>query len=400
MTLRLYYDDSYLREFSAVITGQTELSHAPAVILDRTAFYPTSGGQPHDIGTLGTARVLNVEEDSSGNILHALDRLLPSGPVQGRIEWEQRFDHMQQHTGQHVLSQAFIQAARAATVSFHLGTQTCTIDVQMPQPSATLIEKAEELANDVVFEDREVRILTVEREQLASLGVRKESEREGDIRVIEIDGFDRSPCGGTHVRQTGEIGMIAVVGAERYKGGTRVEFVCGRRVLRHFRKVHNTLRQLSRLYSAHPDDLPELAGRTFEELAALNRENIRLQGRILEFEAEDLVRNAPRIRDIAVVRIAFDGRPIENLKLLAQKIAGRNPAVAILGGLGPKAQVVVARSADVPGDAGALVKDLCGTVGGRGGGKPELAQAGNIDASSVESWMREAEAHFRSLLLQ
>jgi alanyl-tRNA synthetase len=400
VTFRLYYDDCYLREFSAVVVAQIEMSGTPAVVLDRTAFYPTSGGQPHDVGNLGTARVMNVEEDPSGNILHALDRPVPSGPVQGSVDWERRFDHMQQHSGQHVLSQAFIQAAGAATVSFHLGIQTCTIDVGMPQPSPILIEKAEELANTVVFENRQVRILAVEREQLSSLGARKESEREGILRVIEVDGFDRSPCGGTHVRRTGEIGIIAVTGWERYKGGTRVEFVCGRRALRYFRKDQGTLRQLSKLYSAHQDDLPGLAEKASGELAALNRENSRLLARVLEFEAEGLVHRAPKTGNTAVVRMAFDGRPIEDLKVLAQKITALDKAIAILAETGPKARVVVARSPGVPGDAGALVKDLCARMGGKGGGKPELAQAGNIDGMLLESWMREAEACLRSLLQQ
>jgi len=249
MTNRLYYDDSYLKEFTAVVLAASNEGGKPAVVLDRTAFYPTSGGQPHDTGTLGRARVLNVEETPSGDIIHILDSPLQPGPVSGLVDWERRFDHMQQHTGQHILSQAFIVAAQAQTVSFHLGQETSTIDIDLPDPSPQIVEKAESLATGIVFENRPVQVLKVDRAKLSELGVRKESQREGEIRVIDVEGFDRSPCGGTHVRRTGEIGLIALLGLERYKGGTRVEFVCGGRALKVFRTENGILKELGRLCS-------------------------------------------------------------------------------------------------------------------------------------------------------
>jgi alanyl-tRNA synthetase len=173
MTIRLYYGDSYLKEFSAVVLAAIDKGGNPAVILDRTAFYPTSGGQPHDTGVLGSARVLNVEEAPSGEIVHVLDSPLQPGPVSGRVDWERRFDHMQQHTGQHILSQAFILAAQAPTVSFHLGQETSTIDLDLPDPSASVLEKAEHHAASIVFENRPVQVLKVDRARLSELGVRK-----------------------------------------------------------------------------------------------------------------------------------------------------------------------------------------------------------------------------------
>jgi alanyl-tRNA synthetase len=396
MTTRLYYDDSYLRTFTASVVGLDTLEGKPAVVLDRTAFYPTSGGQPYDTGRLGNAGVLAVEESDTGTILHMVDAPIAPGEVEGSIDWERRFDHMQQHTGQHILSQAFVQAARAATLSFHLGPETSTIDIDMAQPAPESIQQAEELATRIVFEDRPVNVVTVDRAQLSSMGVRKESQRVGEIRVIDVEGFDRSPCGGTHVRRTGEIGIIAVLGWERYKGGTRVEFVCGYRAFRALRKDHSTLKQLSRLFSAHPDEIPQLAEKLFQERAALARENARSAAQLLELEAGDLARNAPRAGEYALVRQSFESRPFESLKLLAQKIAALGRAVAILATRDGKAQIAVARSPDVPADVGALVKELCARRGGKGGGRPELAQAGGIDPEHIDSWAGELEEMVRA----
>ena len=226
MTEHLYYKDSYLTTFEATAVELLETGSGPAVVLDRTAFYPVSGGQPHDTGSLGPARVTAVLEKPDGTIVHTLDTPIPQGPVEGRVDWERRFDHMQQHTGQHILSQAFVQVARAATLSFHLGPETSTIDIDMAQPAPDTIRKAEELATGIVMEDRLVSVIMARRSDLHALGVRKESEREGEIRVIDVEGFDRSPCGGTHVRRSGrnrphfDPGIRTVQG--RDEGGIRV----------------------------------------------------------------------------------------------------------------------------------------------------------------------------------
>jgi alanyl-tRNA synthetase len=339
-----------------------------------------------------------VEESDTGTILHMIDPPVSPGELEGHIDWGRRFDHMQQHTGQHILSQAFVQAARTATLSFHLGPETSTIDIEMVQPSPQSIQQAEELATHIVFEDRPVNILTADRAELSSMGVRKESQRQGEIRVIDVEGFDRSPCGGTHVRRTGEIGLIAILGYERYKGGTRIEFVCGHRAFRALRKDHTTLKQLSKLFSAHPDELPQLADRLFQERAAMARDNARMQAQVLELEAIEVVRNAPRAGDCAIIRRSYEGRPFESLKLLAQKISALGHALAILSTRDASGQIVIARSSDVPGDAGALVKELCARLGGKGGGRPEQAQAGGIDPQRLELWAQEAETSFRKAL--
>jgi alanyl-tRNA synthetase len=396
MTKHLYYDDSYLREFSAVVLERIRVEGKPAVILDQTAFYPASGGQPCDTGSLAEAQVLEVQEDDSGRIRHVLDRWPDAAEVHGRIDWQRRFDHMQQHTGQHILSQAFLAVAGANTVSFHLGQDASTIDLDVPPPEPGVLSAVEETAAGIVFEDRPVLIRYVSKEDLGALGVRKESQREGEIRIIEVAGFDRSPCGGTHVRRCGEIGMICILGSERYKGGTRIEFVCGTRVLKQFRADHDTLKELGRIFSAHPHELPALVDKCNAERSALLRECRNLEERLLETEVLEMLQSADMFYGIAVVRRQFDDRKIEILKILAQKLTDRPGVLAILGASREPAQIVVARSREVAGDCGAAVREACGKHGGKGGGRPELAQAGGIAGSSVEAWSHSLKAYFAS----
>jgi alanyl-tRNA synthetase len=396
MTLHLYYEDSHLTEFSAHVLEATTVEGKPAAVLDRTAFYPTSGGQPCDTGSLSGVRVLGVEEDAAGRILHILEAPLPPGPVQGTVDWERRFDHMQQHTGQHVLSQAFLCTARAATLSFHLGQETSTIDIDLAQADAAILSQTEDLAARIIFEDRPVHVLGVTKEEQSSLGVRKESQREGEIRVIDIEGFDRSPCGGTHVRRCGEIGSIFILGSDRYKGGIRVEFVCGGRALKAFRKDHESLKELARLMSAHPHEIPKLVEKLLQERAGLLRDKKHLEEQLLDLEARELLHRASRCEGLILVCGSYQDRKIESLKILAQKVAAAPGAAAILVAIQDTAQVVVARHPDLRGDCGAIVRQLTGRLGGRGGGKPELAQAGGIPLAAADAWSQAVADYFLS----
>jgi len=395
MTLRLYYEDSYLIRFSATVVEVSQANGQPAVVLDQTAFYPTSGGQPHDTGVLGTARVIKVEDDDSGKITHILDSPLPVGPTNGLIDWDRRFDHMQQHTGQHILSQAFIQVAQLQTISFHLGTETSTIDLEQPVASDSVVQEVEELATRIVFENHPVDTLTVRVGDLAALGVRKESQRTGDIRVIDVDGFDRSPCGGTHVRRSGEIGLVSILGYDRYKGGSRVEFVCGGRALKILRKDHGILKALGNLYSGRPEDLHRLVTKTLDERAQLGRENAQLRIELLDFEARELLLEARKIGNLLIVRKSFSNRELESLKVLAQRLALRDGVAAILALVNDTAQVVVARSQDLAGNCGEAIRTAA-RLGGRGGGRAELAQAGGVPAERLEDWMQAVESYFIS----
>ncbi len=396
MTRRLYYEDSYVTEFDASVVDRLNVNGKPTVVLDQTAFYPTSGGQPCDTGHLGGAKVQSAEEDSPGRILHILDAPPSLDQVHGTIDWVRRFDHMQQHTGQHILSQAFLTVARAATLSFHLGQGTSTIDIDLAQPEPRVLTAAEDLASRIIFEDRPVHILNVAKEELSALGVRKESQREGTIRVIDIDRFDRSPCGGTHVRRCGEIGMILILSCEHYKGGSRVEFVCGGRALGAFRKDHEVLKEMGRLMSAHPHELPRLIEKILLDRTALLREKKQLDDKVLEMEAQNLLHCADKTTGGATVCRSYGDRKIENLKVLAQKVASSPGALAILFSVQDQVQVVVASNPEVPGDCGAAVKQLTSKYGGKGGGKRDLAQAGGIPLSALDAWSHGLVEYFRT----
>ena len=245
MTERLYYTDPCLTEFDAQVLQIVEAPNGrPALVLDRTAFYPTSGGQPFDTGTIGAAAVSDVIDQDDGTILHVLSEasvaagLTPLSQAHGRIDWNRRFDHMQQHTGQHVLSAAFDRVLGVRTVSFHLGAESSTIDLAR-EVSAPEIERAEEEANRIVWANRSVTIRFADADEAARLPLRKESLREGVLRLIEVEDFDLSACGGTHVSRTGEIGIIAVGSTERFRGGSRIEFFCGGRALRSHRGLRD-----------------------------------------------------------------------------------------------------------------------------------------------------------------
>jgi alanyl-tRNA synthetase len=382
MTERLYYVDPYIRSFDATVTGCEVLDGRAHVTLDRTAFYPTSGGQPHDLGALGGVAVVDVI-DHEGGVVHVLHEPLSSGTsVHGEIDWSRRFDHMQQHTGQHVLSAAFESLSSARTESFHLGEAASTIDLAR-EVSPAAIEAAVDEANRIVWEDRPVAIRFVTDEEAATLALRKEPARTGLLRLIEVEDFDLSACGGTHVARTGAIGLIAVSGSEKFRGGTRVEFLCGGRALRRFRTWRDALAGTMRYLSVPPEELASGIERLQQENKSLGRTIRGLQEQLAVHEARALVARGARIGDRIVVVEALEGWDAQGLKAMAVA-AAREPAVVVaLVSRASPALVVVAGHRDAGLDAGAVVKSLVGRFGGKGGGRPDLAQGGGL-AGSVE----------------
>ena len=291
-TERLYYQDSHLIEFEArVIANSERVSGWTAVTLDRTAFYPTGGGQPSDTGTLNGLRVVECIDDAEEGVLHVIQGRAPEvgTPVKGRIDWLRRLDHMQQHTGQHILSQAFVKLFNAPTHSFRVLDESCEIDVDLDNPTTETIERAVELANNVIWENRVITIRQVTSQEASELPLRKEPAREGDLRLIEIEGFDLTPCGGTHAYQTGEVGMIAVRSWERAKGLARIEFVAGMRALADYRRANQSARAIAGLFSAALADTPELAARMIEENKQLHRRVRSLEEIATRVEAEELL---------------------------------------------------------------------------------------------------------------
>ena len=372
----------------------TQSERGRCVVMDRTAFYPTGGGQPNDTGTLGDAGVIDVFEDEAGIIYHLVengDSLEPGQAVTGAVNRARRMDHLQQHSGQHVLSQAFVQACGAETRSFHLGSQTSTIDIEMTSPTDEMMRAAEDIANDVVFADRPMRVHLVNEDEAARLPLRKESAVRGNIRVIEVEDFDWSPCGGTHAARTGQIGAIAIRSYERAKKMTRVEFVCGARAVAEYRLANNTASTVARLLSAERDSSPELVERALQENKALKKRVRELLELAMSAEASEMLTAAASAAGFKIVKAVFDSRDFEEVRMLASKIVQREPSIALLATKNTQAaRLVFARSASLDKNMGQLLAGACEMLGGRGGGKPDLAQGGGPDARRVEEAINAA----------
>jgi len=387
MTHRLYYTDPYRREFDATVECVDSTSDRLIVTLDRTAFYPTSGGQPFDTGLLGAFRVVDVVDQDDGTIAHVVAptaaapaALSPGAQVHGVIDWARRFDHMQQHTGQHVLSAAIDKLFQVRTVSFHLGAEASTIDLAR-ELSASDIAAAESEANRIVWEDRPVQIRFVDAEEAARLPLRKEPVRDGTLRLIDVEGFDLSACGGTHVARTGAIGVIAVAGWERFKGGQRIEFLCGGRALERFRASRDTVTASVRLLSVLPGELAAAIQRMQADAKDQKRVMAGLQEELARFRAEELAAAGEPSAVGRLVLRAVDA-DANGLKSLAAAVAAKPGHLVVLASSSRPVLIVAARSADIGAvSAQQIVGALTARFGGRGGGKPELAQAGGLDAS-------------------
>jgi alanyl-tRNA synthetase len=381
-TRRLYYDDSFEREFTARVVYCEPLPPdlnsgitAPAMglLLDRTAFYPTSGGQPHDLGKIGDANVIDVR-DEGDEIIHVVDRRPESPDVLGCINWPRRFDHMQQHTGQHLLSAMFQERFGRPTVSFHLGADVSNIDLRGPEPSDEILEGAERAANTIIFEDRPVTVRYGTAEDLAGLGVRKEVDREGILRAIEIEGADLQPCGGTHVKSTGQIGTLLVRRCTKMRQDWRVEFVCGARAERSARGDYLRLRAASEKLSCAPEDLIAASERAISERDANFKRTRSLLQRLAEIEAAHAVREAPPSpAGLRIIQRVFGDVEPEFLAYFATEIARIEKSVALLARLGC-GHVFFAQHPSAAKDMNALLKEVLAKVGGKGGGTRDFAR--------------------------
>ncbi len=396
MTERLYYDDAYLTRFTARVVEGFAFQDWFAVVLDRTAFYPTSGGQPFDRGILGGVQVVDVlVRDSDDAVLHLLDAPLADEltEIVGEIDWERRFDHMQQHTGQHILSQAFLQVAQAQTVAFHLGSESATVDLAgrwqlAPAETASAcpsfhedvagwMEQAELLANQIVWEDRPVTALSVPPSGLSDVPLRKPPAVTGDVRVVQVAGFDWSACGGTHVAHTGEIGLVKIVKWERRGDELRVEFRCGRRALDDYRLKNGLVNRLAAGFNVGYWELDQAVERLASEAKEL-RSRLREAGQALaQYEAAGLRAAAPRVAGVRLVVRNLPGRSAQEMRELARHLVAEPDVVALLGVGDHKAQFCFARSSNVDIDMVSLVRDTAEALGARrGGGQPDFAQGG------------------------
>ena len=404
MTDRLYYHDSFLYNFDAEVQSVLETPR-PALILDRTAFYPTSGGQIHDTGWLISAeaklRVTEVADAEDGRVVHYLEAPLkdvqPGIRLRGEIDPARRRDHMQQHSAQHVLSAAFVGLFNMPTVSFHMAGDYCSIDLQIddldtPVLSKDQIESAERLANEVVLENRPVDIRFVTRDEAEKLGLRKLPPAERDqLRLIDVRDFDLTACGGTHVSQTGQIGAILLRKSEKVRQGYRVEFVAGERAVSTARRDFTALTETAALFSSHIYDVPQQAGKSLEEIRSLRKQREQSQDELAAFQAAALLAETPEAQGRKLIVRTFSDRDLNFLKLLAQKLTRQsNAAIALLATESPQPALVFAQSAGQPHDMGALLKETMAKLGGRGGGSKDLAQGGAPHSEGLAAALADA----------
>ena len=401
MTDRLYYRDSFLYEFEGEICDITETPR-PAVTLDRTAFYPTSGGQIHDTGWISSSgakhRVTEVADTEGGGVVHYLEapvkELAPGSRIRGEVDVVRRRDHMQQHSGQHILSAAFVRLFNMPTVSFHMADDYCSIDLDTLSLTKEQIESAERLANEVILENRPVDIRFVTREEAGKLGLRKIPPTERDeLRLIDITDFDLTACGGTHVRQTGQIGCILLRKTERVRQGYRVEFVAGLRAVAAARRDFTTLTETAALFSAQIYDLPQQATKSLEEIKALRKQRAESLEELAAAQAAALLAETPEVVGRKLVVRVFSDRDVNFLKLSAQKLTRLAPnVVTLLGTTSPQPALVFAQSGGQPFDMGARMKEIVARFGGRGGGSKDMAQGGIADSSQIEAALADARA--------
>ena len=396
MTQRLYYQDSYCTEFDAAIVRSVPAAKgATGIILDRTCFYPASGGQPCDHGALNDQPVYDVVEEGN-DIIHWVRGTVQGPAVHGQIAWSRRLDHMQQHTGQHILSEACLKVLGAQTVSFHLGEESSTIDLDRASLDPAQAMTVEDLANEVVFANGPVRARMVEAEELPSLGLRKAPAVEHDIRIVEVEGFDHSPCGGTHCSRAGEVGPIAILKWERHAQETRLEFVCGWRAVRDYRWKTATINELALAFSVKDTQLAEAVRRLSAEAAGDRRELHRLKEESLVVEAARRLAEATLWDDVRVVVCSFDARDPQEVRALALLLTKGDKTVALLGVGGQGARLFFARTPDVAADMATLLKRTCLAFGGSGGGQPHLAQGGGLPGDRVSEALHFAEQALRN----
>ncbi|MCK4555982.1 MAG: hypothetical protein KAU47_00595, partial [Candidatus Aminicenantes bacterium] len=369
-TKRLYLDDPYQVEFEARIVEKGMRENKPAVILDQTCFYPESGGQPHDKGWVDGIEVLKVFEEE-GRIVHILEKDVEAESIKGKIDRETRFDHMQQHSGQHILSQCFHELLEAETLSFHLGEDVSTLEMDLRKVSDEDVERVEKRANQVVFQDREVKIHSLPEDKIGTLPLRRPPKKKGIIRVVEVSDFDYSACGGTHVRRTGEVGLIKILRWERIRDNIRFEFVCGSRALQDYTLKNRILRDLSNRLTVHEQEVPSSIERLFSDLKSQKTAIKKMREKVAQHEAQEFIQNA----EGKIIKKIFQEKTHEEMRFLALNII-RKGDFAVLFGLKEKERglLILACSEKLNIDMRELVPLVSPLINGKGGGNPSLVE--------------------------
>jgi alanyl-tRNA synthetase len=369
-TKRLYFDDPYQTQFEAAVLEKRNFAGKPAVILDQTLFYPESGGQPCDKGDINGISVINVIEDKD-KIIHVLDKDIDAEKIKGTIDWETRFDHMQQHSGQHILSQVFHRYLNGKTMSFHLGKEISTVEIDIRKISEEEVEKIEKLANDIVFENREIRVAFVPDTRVDKIPLRKPPKKTGELRIVEIQDFDYTACGGTHPRRTGDIGLIKILKWERIRDNLRFEFVCGNRALKDYAMRTRVLRDVTNRFSSGESDLMDVVEKLFQDYKAQKKRNRQLQEKMSEYEAKEMINQA----ESRIIKKVFEDRSADEARQLALNIIRGSDHIVLFGlKLAERVHLVLACPEKTEVDLRELVSEISPIIEGKGGGRPSLVE--------------------------
>ncbi len=402
MTEKLYYQNSYLKEFTARVLKKIKIDNRAAVVLDRTAFYPTSGGQPYDTGTIQDIVVLEVLEYDE-KIIHILHDELKENIgtiITGKINWKRRFDHMQQHSGQHILSGALMKIWGVGTVSFHLGEKVCTLDIVKDNLTPEEVRRGEDCTSEIIFENRPIKCYFVEgNERFKELNLRKMPDRSGKIRIIEVEGFDLSACGGTHCRASGEVGLIKVIRWEKRGKNIRLEFICGRRVWEDYFWKHELVKNISNRLTIKDCELGEVIERLLEERKEIGKELKDLEEKLQDYEILDLLRKGIiKKGKIKIIKKVFKDKSVDEVRRLANKIINLEDCILLFGLKGERANLLLARSESINYDMNRLIKEACKFIDGKGGGIPNFAQGGGTNITGIEEALNFALEHFNEFV--
>lgn len=404
MTERLYYEDSYLKKFRAKVLKKIKIDNRPAVVLNETAFYPISGGQPYDKGVIQDVPVVEVVEEGD-EIIHILKEELKekiNSEVAGKIDWERRFDHMQQHSGQHILSAAFEKLWNADTVSFYLGDEICTLDIMKDNIISEEVKEAEILSNNIVLENKPIKVYFVDQERANELNLRKIPPQKEDIRIVEIKDFDICACCGTHCGTTGEVGLIKILKWEKRGVKIRLDFICGKRSLKDYYWKNELIKNISNKLTIKDTELGETVERMLEERKETRKELKEIKEKLQEYEAKRLI-DESSIRDdgIRIINKVFEEKNFQEVRGLVQNIINLDNSVVVLAGIknkGEGAKILFACSRVLEYDMNGLIRETGKFIEGRGGGAPNFAQAGGKKAEGIEDALNFASEHFQEFI--
>ncbi|MCD6116342.1 hypothetical protein J7K93_04960 [bacterium] len=399
VTEKLYYTEPYEHLFTARVLSVTDKDGSCDVVIDRTLFFPEGGGQPCDTGVINGMAVVDVREEN-GVIIHTVKGRLTQGEaVHGDVSWERRFDHMQQHTGQHILSQSFLRIYGAKTVGFHLGRNFVTIDLDREITDREQLEQAEHLVNNIVFENRKVKNKEIASDEIASYNLRKFPPIQDTIRVVEIEDFDLCACCGTHVSATGETGPVKIVKTERYKGGSRISFVCGGRALNYFTHVSNIVQDISLSLDTGYNELVHKVSNLNENYKSLKRKNKHTEERLLDYIADSLLSGLQKDKEINIIDIFDENISFESLRILVRKLVNNSGIIAVAGTKDDKSHVVLASSKDVDIDLGKWFDSLITKINGKGGGPDSFKQGSGELKTDLNSVIRDTAENIKSQVL-